>query len=59
MLGCALIFAPRPSIRLTLGYAHAARVRGATLVTGTEVLSLLRRGDRVTGVRTLTGDLES
>ena len=45
--------------RLTLGYAHAARVRGATLVTGTEVLSLLRRGDRVTGVRTLTGDLES
>ena len=45
--------------RLTLGYAHAARVRGATLVTGTEVLSLLRRGDRVTGVRTPTGDLES
>ena len=45
--------------RLTLGYAHAARVRGATLVTGTEALSLLRRGDRITGVRTLTGDLES
>ena len=34
-------------------------MRGATLVTGTEVLSLLRRGDRVTGVRTPTGDLES
>jgi glycine/D-amino acid oxidase-like deaminating enzyme len=45
--------------RLTLGYAHAARVRGATLVTGTEVLSLLRRGDRIVGVRTGTGDLES
>jgi len=45
--------------RLTLGYAHAARVRGATLMTGTEVLSLLRRGDRITGVRTSTGDLES
>src|SRR5215510_16423140 len=38
--------------RLTLGYAHAARVRGATLVTGTEVLSLLRRGDRIVGVTT-------
>ena len=45
--------------RLTLGYAHAARVRGATLVTGTEVLSLLRRGDRIAGVRTPTGDVES
>jgi sarcosine oxidase subunit beta len=45
--------------RLTLGYAHAARVRGATLVTGTEVLSLLRRGDRIAGVRTRTGDVES
>ena len=45
--------------RLTLGYAHAARVRGATLVTGTEVLSLLRRGDRIVGVRTSTGDRES
>ena len=45
--------------RLTLGYAHAARGRGATLVTGTAVLSLLRRGDRIAGVRTRTGDLES
>lgn len=45
--------------RLTLGYAHAARVRGATLVTGTEVLLLLRRGDRIAGVRTSTGDVES
>ena len=45
--------------RLTLGYAHAARVRGATLVTGTEVLSLLRRGDRIAGVTTRTGDLEA
>jgi glycine/D-amino acid oxidase-like deaminating enzyme len=45
--------------RLTLGYAHAARVRGATLVTGTEVFSLLRRGDRITGVTTRTGDLEA
>ena len=45
--------------RLTLGYAHAARVRGATLVTGTEVLSLLRRGDRIAGVRTPAGDVES
>jgi glycine/D-amino acid oxidase-like deaminating enzyme len=45
--------------RLTLGYAHAARVRGATLVTGTEVLSLLRRGNRIAGVTTRTGDLEA
>ncbi len=45
--------------RLTLGYAHAARLRGATLVTGTEVLSLLRRGDRIAGVTTRTGDLEA
>ena len=45
--------------RLTLGYAHAARQRGATLVTGSEVLSLLRRGDRIAGVTTRTGDLEA
>lgn len=45
--------------RLTLGYAHAARGRGATLVTGTEVLALLRRGDRIAGVRTRAGDMES
>jgi len=45
--------------RLTLGYARAARERGATLVTGTEVHGLLRRGDRITGVRTSGGDLEA
>jgi len=45
--------------RLTLGYAHAARVRGATLVTGTEVLSLLRRGDRIVGVKTSAGEVEA
>jgi len=45
--------------RLTLGYAHAARMRGATLVTGTEVLSLLRRGDRIAGVTTSAGEVEA
>src|SRR5262249_27949769 len=42
--------------RLTLGYAHAARLRGATLASGTEVLSLLRRGDRIAGVTTSSGE---
>ena len=45
--------------RLTLGYAHAARVRGAMLVTGAEVLSLRRRGDRITGVTTSAGKMEA
>ena len=45
--------------RLTLGYAHAARVRGTILVTGTEVLSLLRRRDRIAGVTTSAGEVEA
>jgi D-hydroxyproline dehydrogenase subunit beta len=35
----------------------AARARGAEIRTGTEVTGLLRAGDRVTGVRTASGDL--
>ena len=42
-----------------LGYAHAARKLGAALVTGTEVHTLLRRGNRIVGVRTGAGDLEA
>ena len=45
--------------RLTLGYARAARDRGAVLCPGTEVGGLLRRGDRVVGVRTAGGDIEA
>jgi len=45
--------------RLTLGYAHAARKLGAALVTGTEVHTLLRRRNRIVGVRTGAGDLEA
>jgi glycine/D-amino acid oxidase-like deaminating enzyme len=45
--------------RLTLGYARAARERGATLVTAMEVQALRRRGDRIVGVRTAAGDLEA
>ena len=45
--------------RLTLGFAHAARARGATLSPGTEVRGLLRRGDRIAGVSTAAGDVEA
>jgi glycine/D-amino acid oxidase-like deaminating enzyme len=45
--------------RLTLGYARGARARGATLCPGTEVYGLVRRGDRVVGVRTPEGDREA
>jgi len=45
--------------RLTLGYARAARARGAVLVTDVEVRTLLRRGDRVVGVQTATGAVEA
>ena len=45
--------------RLTLGFAHAARARGATFAPGTEVRALLRRGDRIAGVSTAAGDVEA
>ena len=45
--------------RLTLGFARAARARGAVLSPGVEVRALLRRGDRIAGVRTAAGDLEA
>ena len=45
--------------RLTLGFARAARARGATLSPGTEVRALLRRGDRIAGVSTAAGDVEA
>jgi sarcosine oxidase subunit beta len=40
---------------VTNGYAAAARRHGAVIVEGCEVESILREGDRVTGVRTTTG----
>jgi len=45
--------------RLTLGFAHAARARGATFSPGMEVRTLLRRGDRIAGVTTAAGDVEA
>jgi sarcosine oxidase subunit beta len=45
--------------RLTLGFAHAARARGATFAPGTEVRALLRRGNRIAGVSTAAGDVEA
>lgn len=42
--------------RLTLGYARAARAGGAELLPGTEILGLVRRGDRIVGVRTPAGE---
>jgi sarcosine oxidase subunit beta len=42
--------------RLTLGYARAARARGARLEPGVEVRALSRQGDRVVGVRTARGE---
>jgi glycine/D-amino acid oxidase-like deaminating enzyme len=57
------LFAPQGGtinpFRLTLGYARAARARGASLYPGTEVRELLRRGDHVVGVRTACGDHEA
>ena len=41
--------------RLTLGYARAARARGAELVPGTEITGLVRQGDRIVGVATSGG----
>lgn len=41
------------------GFAAAAALEGARLVEGVEVTSLLRDGDRVTGVRTSTGDVSA
>jgi len=45
--------------RLTLGYARAARARGAVLTPGLEVTQLVRRGDGVVGARTPYGDIEA
>ena len=41
------------------GFAAAAVLEGARVVEGIEVSSLLRDGDRVTGVRTATGDVSA
>ena len=43
--------------RLTRAFAGAARRRGARIETGVEVTAVLRDGARVTGVRTLAGDV--
>jgi len=55
-----VVFAPYGGalnpFRLTLGFARAARARGAELVPGTEIVGLLRRGDRVVGVQTTGGE---
>jgi sarcosine oxidase subunit beta len=54
------VFAPHGGalnpFRLTLGYARAARARGAEVYPGTAILGLVRRGDRVVGVRTAAGE---
>jgi sarcosine oxidase subunit beta len=42
--------------RLTLGYARTARARGADVVRGSEILALVRHGDRIVGVRTPAGE---
>jgi sarcosine oxidase subunit beta len=42
--------------RLTLGYARAARARGADIRPGTDITGLVRRGDRIVGVRTPAGE---
>jgi sarcosine oxidase subunit beta len=44
---------------LTQGYATVARRRGATFAFGTEVISLITDGDRVTGVRTGDGEVSA
>lgn len=41
---------------VTAGYAAAARRRGVRVEEGVEVVALERAGDRVTGVRTATGE---
>lgn len=43
--------------RLTLGYAQAARARGASLQPGTETIALARSGDRIMGARTAAGEI--
>jgi sarcosine oxidase subunit beta len=43
----------------TRAFARAARRLGATYLTNTQALSLLRRNARVTGVRTSRGDIEA
>jgi sarcosine oxidase subunit beta len=43
--------------RLTLGYAQAARARGAMFQPGTEIIALMRSADRITGVRTAGGEI--
>ncbi len=45
------------SQRLTEAYAKAATALGADIRTGVEVTSLMRNGNRVTGVRTSSGNL--
>jgi sarcosine oxidase subunit beta len=42
-----------------LGFRQAARRYDVSIRTNTEVLGLLTRGDRITGVRTPDGDLEA
>jgi sarcosine oxidase subunit beta len=41
---------------VTAGFAAAARQRGAVIEQGVEIIAIRRRGDRVAGVDTATGD---
>jgi len=51
---CALDGYANP-MRLAIALAHAARVRGAQVLTHTEVIGILTNGGRAAGVRTRTG----
>jgi len=51
---CALDGYANP-MRLAIALAHAARVRGAQVLTHTEVIGILTKGGRAAGVRTRTG----
>src|SRR3990172_3744465 len=51
---CALDGYANP-MRLAIALAHAARVRGAQVLTHTEVIGVLTKGGRAAGVRTRTG----
>ena len=57
------LFIPRESIidpfLLVVAYAENARDNGASFLLGTEVVGLLSRGKRITGVKTTAGDIRA
>ena len=46
-------------VDLTMSLAKGARMNGATLIEGVEVLNVLDNGSRVTGVSTTQGDIQA